>query len=44
MAAQRPDGYLGTYVQLTGRTPYRDLQWGHELYNVGHLLQAAVAW
>ena len=44
MAAQRADGYLGTYVQLTGGTPYRDLQWGHELYNVGHLLQAAIAW
>jgi DUF1680 family protein len=44
MAAQREDGYLGTYVQLTGGTPYRDLQWGHELYNVGHLLQAAIAW
>ena len=23
---------------------YRDLQWGHELYNIGHLLQAAIAW
>jgi DUF1680 family protein len=44
VAAQRPDGYLGTYVQLTTGKPYQDLQWGHELYNVGHLLQAAVAW
>jgi DUF1680 family protein len=43
-AAQRPDGYLGTYVQLSGRQPFSDLQWGHELYCVGHLLQAAVAW
>ncbi len=42
--AQRPDGYLGTYVQLTTGTHYQDLQWGHELYNVGHLLQAAIAW
>ena len=24
--------------------PYRDLAWGHELYCVGHLIQAAVAW
>ncbi|HKZ92462.1 MAG TPA: beta-L-arabinofuranosidase domain-containing protein, partial [Candidatus Limnocylindrales bacterium] len=42
-AAQRPDGYLNTYVQLSGRAPFSDLQWGHELY-CGHLLQAAVAW
>ena len=44
MAAQRADGYLGTFVQLSGGTPYHDLQWGHELYNIGHLLQAAIAW
>jgi hypothetical protein len=44
-AAQRPDGYLNTYVQVVGGgTPYRDLEWGHELYCIGHLIQAAVAW
>jgi DUF1680 family protein len=44
-AAQRPDGYLNTYVQVvTGGEPYRDLAWGHELYCFGHLIQAAVAW
>ena len=44
-AAQRPDGYLNTFVQVVaGGEPYRDLQWGHELYCVGHLVQAAVAW
>jgi uncharacterized protein len=44
-AAQRPDGYLNSYVQVVGDgTPYRDLAWGHELYCVGHLIQAAVAW
>lgn len=42
--AQRPDGYLGTYVQLTGRPPFSDLEWGHELYCIGHLAQAAIAW
>ena len=42
--AQRPDGYLGSYVQLTGRAPFSDLEWGHELYCIGHLAQAAVAW
>ncbi len=44
-AAQRPDGYLNSYVQVVGGgEPFRDLAWGHELYNVGHLVQAAVAW
>jgi DUF1680 family protein len=44
-AAQRPDGYLNSYVQVVaGGTPHRDLAWGHELYCVGHLIQAAVAW
>ncbi|XVV15894.1 glycoside hydrolase family 127 protein [Actinoplanes sp. CA-131856] len=41
-SAQRPDGYLNSYFR-TGE-PYRDLSWGHELYCVGHLIQAAVAW
>ena len=44
-AAQRPDGYLNSFVQVVrGGTPYRDLAWGHEFYCVGHLIQAAVAW
>ena len=44
-AAQRPDGYLNSYVQvLGGGPPHHDLAWGHELYCVGHLIQAAVAW
>jgi len=44
-AAQRPDGYLNTFVQVVapGRE-YQDLAWGHELYCVGHLIQAAIAW
>jgi DUF1680 family protein len=43
--AQRADGYINSYVQVLGKTgPYQDLQWGHELYSVGHLIQAAVAW
>jgi hypothetical protein len=43
--AQRPDGYLNSFVQVVapGRE-YTDLAWGHELYCVGHLIQAAVAW
>jgi uncharacterized protein len=44
-AAQRDDGYLNSFVQvLGGGTPFRDLQWGHELYCIGHLIQAAIAW
>ncbi len=44
-AAQRPDGYINSYVQVVaGGEPYRDLAWGHELYCFGHLVQAAVAW
>ena len=43
-AAQEPDGYLNTNFGRPGQAPwYSDLEWGHELYCVGHLLQAAVA-
>ncbi|WP_030160007.1 glycoside hydrolase family 127 protein [Glycomyces sp. NRRL B-16210] len=43
-AAQRPDGYLSTMFGNPGqRERYSDLEWGHELYCYGHLLQAAVA-
>ncbi|GAA2228459.1 glycoside hydrolase family 127 protein [Herbiconiux moechotypicola] len=43
-AAQDADGYLNTafgHPGLPGR--WTDLAMGHELYNAGHLLQAAVA-
>ncbi|WP_230674280.1 glycoside hydrolase family 127 protein [Rathayibacter sp. Leaf248] len=44
VAAQEPDGYLGTRFGREGQAPrYSDLEWGHELYNAGHFLQAAVA-
>ncbi|RAO52294.1 Non-reducing end beta-L-arabinofuranosidase [Micromonospora noduli] len=43
-AAQQPDGYLNTRFGGPGQAPrWSDLEWGHELYCVGHLLQAAVA-
>ncbi|GAB3632336.1 glycoside hydrolase family 127 protein [Microbacterium shaanxiense] len=43
-AAQDDDGYLGTAFGHPGLPPrYSDLSEGHELYNIGHLLQAAVA-
>jgi DUF1680 family protein len=42
--AQHPDGYLNTNFGRPGQQPrYSDLEWGHELYCYGHLLQAAVA-
>lgn len=42
--AQQPDGYLNTYYGYDGGPArYSDMEWGHELYCAGHLLQAAVA-
>jgi len=42
--AQESDGYLATDYGRPGQgARYSDLEWGHELYNYGHLLQAAVA-
>lgn len=42
--AQEGDGYLNTQFGHPGQRPrYRDLEWGHELYCYGHMLQAAVA-
>jgi DUF1680 family protein len=43
-AAQDEDGYLHTSFGGPGqRARFSDLEWGHELYCFGHLLQAAVA-
>ncbi|HVO43283.1 MAG TPA: beta-L-arabinofuranosidase domain-containing protein [Aggregatilineales bacterium] len=44
-AAQMPDGYINSYVQVVepdGR--WADLDFGHELYCAGHLFQAAAAY
>ncbi|MEV7634314.1 beta-L-arabinofuranosidase domain-containing protein [Microbacterium sp. NPDC089318] len=44
VSAQQPDGYLNTRFGGPGQPPrYSDLEWGHELYCAGHLIQAAVA-
>ncbi|MEU8660297.1 glycoside hydrolase family 127 protein [Actinoplanes philippinensis] len=44
VAAQEPDGYLNTNYGRPGQAPrYSDLEWGHELYSFGYLIQAAVA-
>ena len=43
-AAQEPDGYLNTNFGRPGQEPrWSNLEWGHELYCLGHLFQAAVA-
>ncbi|HEY5319316.1 MAG TPA: beta-L-arabinofuranosidase domain-containing protein, partial [Galbitalea sp.] len=43
-AAQAPDGYLHTGFGRRGQqSRYSNLEWGHELYCFGHLIQAAVA-
>lgn len=43
-AAQEPDGYLHTLYGREGQQPrWSELEWGHELYCLGHLFQAAVA-
>ena len=43
-AAQEPDGYLNTRFGRPGQgARWSDLEWGHELYCLGHLFQSAVA-
>ncbi len=43
-AAQEEDGYLNTRFGRAGQGErWSDLEWGHELYCLGHLFQAAVA-
>lgn len=43
-AAQEADGYLNTKFGRPGQDPrWSKLEWGHELYCLGHLFQAAVA-
>jgi len=47
VAVQEPGGYLNTYF-VEGHKPLR-MQYptqttGHELYDIGHLLQASIAW
>ncbi|WP_290869068.1 beta-L-arabinofuranosidase domain-containing protein [Hamadaea sp.] len=42
-AAQESDGYLNSVMRLRGEPRYTQLWLSHELYNAGHLFQAAVA-
>ncbi len=44
-AAQGPDGYLNSYYTVVApERRWQELPTGHELYCLGHLVQAAVAW
>ena len=44
-AAQQPDGYLNTYYTLVKpKERWKNIQYGHELYCAGHLIEAAVAY
>ncbi|MBK7643940.1 MAG: glycoside hydrolase family 127 protein [Planctomycetes bacterium] len=44
-AAQEPDGYLNTYVQLEKPDQrWKNVRHGHELYCAGHLIEAAIAY
>src|SRR5580698_2910685 len=43
-AAQAPDGYINSHMQLTDPSArWADLAHGHELYCIGHLVQAGIA-
>ncbi len=43
-AAQQPNGYLDSYYQVAEpERKWSDLDFGHELYCAGHLIQAAIA-
>lgn len=48
--AQEPDGYLytartlGGNKEIDGTARWEGLRWTHELYNPGHMYEAAVAW
>jgi uncharacterized protein len=39
---QRPDGYLNSYIQVSGEPRYARLALSHEMYCAGHLIQAAI--
>jgi hypothetical protein len=41
--AQGDDGYINTFVQEGNGQRWTNLGWSHEMYCIGHLIQAAVA-
>jgi DUF1680 family protein len=47
VAVQGPDGYLNTYYvgdHAKDRMTPQVQRWGHELYNIGHMIQGAMAY
>src|ERR1700683_3839671 len=47
VAVQGPDGYLNTYYvgdHAKDRMTPQVQRWGHELYNIGHMIQGAIAY
>lgn len=45
LAAQEPSGYLNTYwVEERASKRFQEMDHGHELYCLGHMLQAAIAY
>ena len=43
-AAQSPDGYINSHIQVTDPAArWTDVAHGHELYCIGHLVQAGIA-
>jgi DUF1680 family protein len=45
LAAQEPSGYLNTfYVDEKKSKRFAEMQWSHELYCLGHMLQAGIAY
>jgi len=47
VAAQEPSGYLNTYYagdKAKDRMQPDVQRWGHELYNIGHMIQGAIAY
>lgn len=44
-AAQEPDGYINTFYSKENLAQrHKNMRHGHELYCLGHLLQAGIAW
>jgi DUF1680 family protein len=47
VAVQEPNGYLNTYYvadRAKQRMTPETQRWGHELYNIGHMIQGAIAY
>jgi uncharacterized protein len=47
VAVQEPDGYLNTYYvgeKKKDRMQPQIQRWGHELYNIGHMIQGGIAY